>query len=138
MKSLILITIISEEGFFQNKMFLVIFLELLKSTHYISDRPNVGNNGMSEQGRIFSRNNGKFCWKFIRTIFPIFGAFFDIFFHVVKMTVVQVVSLGFTNIDLYYIQQFWDQHSYFLIKCLINFLEIKFLVWVNIKSLKNV
>ena len=58
MKSLILITIISEEGFFQNKMFLVIFLELLKSTHYISDRPNVGNNGMSEQGRIFSRNNG--------------------------------------------------------------------------------
>ena len=28
------------------------------ATHNSSDRPNMGNNGMSEQGRIFSRNNG--------------------------------------------------------------------------------
>ena len=44
---------------------------------YGSDRPNVGNNGMSEQGRIFSRNNGSSVGSSVRTfIFPIFKLFY--------------------------------------------------------------
>ena len=39
------------------------------ATHNSSDRPNMGNNGMSEQGRIFSRNNGSSVGSSVGTLY---------------------------------------------------------------------
>ena len=54
-----------KHGLVMVKMIAEIFLinNIVKVRKYFftelgSDRPNMGNNGMSEQGRIFSRNNG--------------------------------------------------------------------------------
>ena len=56
-----------KHGLVMVKMIAEIFLinNIVKVRKYFftelgSDRPNMGNNGMSEQGRIFSRNKGSF------------------------------------------------------------------------------
>ena len=63
-----------------SNIYSVLIFLLLFCIPKTSARPNMGNNGTSEQGRIFSRNNGSSVGSSYELFFQFLGPFFKTFF----------------------------------------------------------